>query len=78
MSFRGHVRSPGIWYIREAYLEEVASEMGESERVKLLVDQSWPTLCGLKGCSPPGSSVHGRLQARILEWVAMPSSRGSC
>ena len=28
-------------------------------------------------CSPPGSSVHGTLQARILEWVAMPSSRGS-
>ena len=27
--------------------------------------------------SPPGSSVHGTLQARILEWVAMPSSRGS-
>ena len=28
-------------------------------------------------CSPPGSSVHGILQARILEWVAMPSSRES-
>ena len=28
-------------------------------------------------CSPPGSSVHGILQARILDWVAMPSSRGS-
>ena len=28
-------------------------------------------------CSPPSSSVHGILQARILEWVAMPSSRGS-
>ena len=28
-------------------------------------------------CSPPGSSVHGTLQARILEWVAMPSSRRS-
>ena len=27
-------------------------------------------------CSPPGSSVHGILQAIILEWVAMPSSRG--
>ena len=27
-------------------------------------------------CSPPGSSVHGILQARILEWVAMPFSRG--
>jgi len=28
-------------------------------------------------CSLPGSSVHGLLQARILEWVALPSSRGS-
>ena len=28
-------------------------------------------------CSPPGSSAHGILQARILEWVAMPSSKGS-
>ena len=28
-------------------------------------------------CSPPGSSVHGSFQTRILEWVAMPSSRGS-
>ena len=33
------------------------------------------TLCDPKDCSPPGSSVHGLLQARILEWVAMPSSR---
>ena len=31
----------------------------------------------LMGCNPPGSSVHGISQARILEWVAMPSSRGS-
>ena len=31
----------------------------------------------LMDCSPPGSSVHGILQASILEWVAMPSSRGS-
>ena len=35
------------------------------------------TLCDLVDYSPPGSSVHGSLQARILEWVAMPSSRGS-
>ena len=34
-------------------------------------------LCGPMECSRPGSSVHGILQARILEWVAMPSSRGS-
>ena len=32
-------------------------------------------LCDLRDCSPPGSSVQGILQARILEWVAMPSSR---
>ena len=37
--------------------------------------QSCPTPCDLMDCSPPGSSVHGILQARILEWVAMPSSR---
>ena len=41
------------------------------------VAQSCPTLCDPRDCSPPGSSVHGLLQARILEWVAMPSSRGS-
>ena len=35
------------------------------------------TLCNPKDCSPPGSSVHGILQARILEWVAISSSRGS-
>ena len=34
------------------------------------------TLCDTMGCSPPGSSVHGILQERILERVAMPSSRG--
>ena len=33
------------------------------------------SLCDPMDCSPPGSSVHGILQARILEWVAMPSSR---
>ena len=39
--------------------------------------QLCPTLCDHKHCNSPGSSVHGILQARILEWVAMPSSRGS-
>ena len=34
------------------------------------------TLCDPTGCSPPDFSVHGILQARIPEWVAMPSSRG--
>ena len=41
------------------------------------VTQLCPTLCNPINCSLPGSSVHGILQARILEWVAMPFSRGS-
>jgi len=39
--------------------------------------QSCPTLCNPMGHSSPGSSVHGILQVRRLEWGAMPSSRGS-
>ena len=44
--------------------------------VKVLVAQSCPTLYDPMGCSPPGSSVHVILQARRLEWVAIPFSRG--
>ena len=40
--------------------------------------QSCLILCDPVDCRPPGSSVLGILQARILEWVAMPSFRGSC
>ena len=39
--------------------------------------QSWPILCEPMDCRPPGFSVRGILQARILKWVAMPFSRGS-
>ena len=39
--------------------------------------QSCPTLHNPMDSSPSGSSVHGTLQARILEWVTLPSSRGS-
>ena len=39
--------------------------------------QSCLTLCDPMDCSPPGSSLHEILLARILEWVSMPSSRGS-
>ena len=46
-------------------------------KVKMLVAQSCPTLCDPMDSSPPGSSVHGVLQARILEWVAIFFSRGS-
>ena len=50
----------------------VYSNESESE-----VAQLCPTLCNPVGCSPPGSSVHGILQARILECVAISFSRGS-
>ena len=36
-----------------------------------------PTLCDPMDCSPPGSSVHGIFQARIMEWVAFPFSKGA-
>ena len=39
--------------------------------------QSCPTLCDPMDCSLPGSSVHGILQARILEWVTISFSKGS-
>ena len=39
--------------------------------------QSCPSLCDPMDYNPPDSSVHGVLQARILEWDAMPSSRRS-
>ena len=42
-----------------------------------LVTKSCLTLCNLMDCSLPGSFVHGISQARILEWVAIPFSRGS-
>ena len=45
--------------------------------IMCLCAQSYPTLCNSMDGSPPGSSVHGILQARILEWVAISSSRGS-
>ena len=48
-----------------------------SHHVCVLVTQSCPTLCDPMDCSLPGSSVHGILQARILEWVVVPSSRVS-
>ena len=46
-------------------------------KIKVLATQLCLTLCEAMDYSPPGSSVHGILQARILEWVAIPPSRGS-
>ena len=43
--------------------------------MKVLVAQSCLTLCDPIDCGPPGSSIHGILQERITEWVALPFSR---
>ena len=63
------LKSRDITLLTKAYI--VKSE-SESE-----VTQSCLTLCDPMDCSPPGSSVHGILQARILEWVALFFFRGS-
>jgi len=59
---------------REGGREEIKRECleGISESV-----QSCPILCHLMDCNPPDFSVRGILQERILEWVAIPYSRGS-
>ena len=59
---------PFPWNISAAYV---------SEKVKVLVAQSCLTLWNFVDCSLPGSSVCGILQASIVEWVAIPFSRGS-
>ena len=56
---------------------EINEESSPDASVYVLVDQLCPTLCDPMDCSNPGSSVHEILQARILEWVAIPFSKGS-
>ena len=64
------------WLPEKRKLEEEKNRW-DRLKVKAFIAQSSLTLYNPKDCSPPGSSVHGILQARILEWVAIPVSRGS-
>ena len=57
------------------YIFKIYSHMHHTCCAKSL--QSCPTVCDSSDCSPPGFSVHGALQARMLEWVAKPFSRES-
>ena len=71
-----------LMYLDQRKAEEVQKEKNTDRystccAVLCLVAQSCPTLCNPMDCSLPGSSIHGILQARILEWVAMNSSRRS-
>ena len=63
--------------VHQLYLPTQSCTYSENEIVKVLVSQSWPTLCAPVDCSPPGSPVCGILQVRTLEWVAIPFSKES-
>ena len=64
----------GIKIAREKYQQPQICRWSESESE---VTQSCPTLLDPKDYSPPGSSIHGIFQARILEWIAISFCRGS-
>ena len=68
----------GLWplCIRQVYWSNFSNSICSLHAV-CLVSQSCLTLCDPMDRGPPGSSVHGILQAKVLAWVAMLSSRGS-
>ena len=68
----------GLGKFKELDFEDLKVKWVHSlRRLSVLVAQYCLTLCSLMDYNLPGSSVHGILQARILEWVAIPFSRGS-
>ena len=76
------LKSISKWHIRNRVL--FLGPQSHSTRLLHLIKwycsevaQSCTTLCNPVDCSPPGSSVHGILQARILQWVAISFPRGS-
>ena len=71
-NFYSQVSEIGFIYAMYCTLYAAGSKMRACTHAQLC-----PTLCYPMDCSPWGSSVHGTLQARLLEWVAISSSRGS-
>ena len=66
-----------IALIMWTFVSKVMSQLFNMLSFSVLVTQSCPALCDPMDYSPPGSSDHGILQARLLEWVVLPFSRGS-
>ena len=68
-----------VYRYEQVTLEILLFRFKDISKMKICcsVTQSCPTLCDPVDCSPPGSSVREILQARILEWLAVPISRGS-
>ena len=73
----GKVRLPGSVWAQHPTTALRGSSSRSPARLCAKPIQLCPILCDPGDRSPPGSSVHGILQARILKWVATPSSRGS-
>ena len=70
-----HQAPPSLGFSRQEHWSGLPFLL-QCMKVKVSVAESSPTLCEPIDCSLPGSSVHGILQARMLEWVAIPFSRG--
>ena len=81
-------KAPPPWWITKTFLsgnskvfKVISQESWQRSDLSLCMCakllQSYLTLCNIMDCSLPGSSVHGILQAGILEWVAIAFSRGS-
>ena len=63
--------------LKDSYYNKLRTLVFFILTISVLVAQSYPTLCNSIDYSPPGSSGHGILQGRVLEWVAIPFIRGS-
>ena len=78
-------KTPGGIYSKSSWKNQNVSRQGHLQQKLIVVVgvvvvkgiHSYPTLCNPLHCSLPGSSVHGILQARILEWAAIPFFRVS-
>ena len=63
-----------IFFLKKSHkIFNISRQHAAAAAAKLL--QSCPTLCDPKDGSPPGSSIHGIFQARVLEWVAIAFSK---
>ena len=70
------VKDREAWRAAVHVVAKSQTELSDWTTTQLCVDQLYLPLCPMD-CNPPGSSAYGIFQAKIPEWVAMPSSKGS-